>query len=239
MWIKICGVTRTEDVVSVVNSGADAIGFNFYSRSKRFVSISTASALADAARQMPTDATVVDLIGVFVNSEPDIIRKTTNEVGLNAIQIHGDESVEHISQIHDLCPEIPIIRAIRVGESNIERVLNEIDLLSVTVPLTAILLDALIPGEFGGTGTTINLSILHRFSSHQDLPLILAGGLTPRNVARSIDQLAIWGIDTASGVELSPGIKDSTLVSEFVCAARAASAASGGQFCNSRIGESL
>lgn len=237
MWIKICGVTRTEDAAAVADSGADAIGFNFYSNSKRYVSIPTACALADAARRSSTDAPCIDLVGVFVNAEPDAVRMAVHEVGLNAIQVHGNETAEHIAAIHRLCPDIPIVRAIRVNANEVERTLNDLDLLSAAVSLNAILLDTFVPGEFGGTGVTLNHSILERCAQHLNRPLILAGGLTSQNVALAIDRLKIWGIDTASGVESAPGIKDSTRILEFVRSARAATLSSDGRSDSVRISE--
>ncbi len=237
MWIKICGVTRAEDAATVVHSGADAIGFNFFPESKRFVSIATARALAETARRSAVDLPLVDLVGVFVNADGDAIRKTVQEVGLSVIQVHGDESVEHITEIHRLCPEVPIVRAFRVDPNDTERILYDIDRLSAAVPLAAILLDAFVPGEFGGTGITVDLSILESRTLQQRPPLILAGGLTPKNVACVIKRSMVWGIDTASGVESSPGIKDSTRVYEFVNAARAATSDSGCLIHNVRIGK--
>ena len=237
MWIKICGVTRAEDAAIVVHSGADAIGFNFFPGSKRFVSIPTARALADAARRSAVDLPLVDLVGVFVNADADAIRTAIQQVGLSVIQVHGDETTEQIAAIHRHCPGIPLIRALRVDPKDIERTLHEIDRLSAVVPLAAILLDAFVPGEFGGTGATIDLSILERCSSQQTPPLILAGGLTRQNVASVARRSTVWGIDTASGVESSPGIKDSARVYEFVNAARAAASDSGGLIHNVRIGK--
>ena len=237
MWIKICGVTRAEDVATVIHSGADAIGFNFFRDSKRFVSIPTARALAETARRLAVDIPPVDLVGVFVNAEANAIRTAVQDVGLNVIQVHGDETAEHVAGIHRLCPDIPLIRAFRADPKNTDRTMNDIDRLSALVPLAAILLDAFVPGEFGGTGTTVDLSILECCTTQQRPPLILAGGLTPQNVAFIADRSTVWGIDTASGVESSPGIKDSTRVYEFVNAARAATSDSSRLIHNVRIGK--
>lgn len=237
MWIKICGVTRAEDAATVGHSGADAMGLNFFPDSKRFVSISTARVLAEAARRTAVDLPIVDLVGVFVNAKGDAIRKTVQEVGLSVIQIHGDETAEQVAEIHRLCPDIPIVRAFRVNPKDAGHTLHEIDRLSAVVPLAAILLDAFVPGEFGGTGTTVDLSILELYGLQPRPPLILAGGLTPGNVAFVAGRATVWGIDTASGVESSPGIKDSARVYEFVNAARAAASDSGGLIHNVRIGK--
>lgn len=237
MWIKICGVTRAEDVATIVLSGADAIGFNFFPSSKRYVSNSIARALAETARQSAVDLPLVDLVGVFVNAEATAIRTSVQEVGLSLIQLHGDESVEQVSEIHRLCPDIPIVRAFRVDPRNIEHTLNDIDRLTAAVPLAAILLDAFVIGEYGGTGRPVDLSLLERYPRQQRPPLILAGGLTPENLALGVECAIVWGIDTASGVESSPGIKDSARVYEFVNAARAATSDSGRLIHNARIGK--
>lgn len=237
MWIKICGVTRAEDAATIIHFGADAIGFNFFPDSRRFVSIPNARALAESARRSAVNLLPVDLVGVFVNAEAEAIRIAVQKVGLSVIQVHGDESVEHVTEIHRLCPDVPIVRAFRVDPKNIEHTLDDIDRLSAQVPLAAILLDAFVPGEFGGTGTTVDLSILDSYKLQQRPPLILAGGLTSKNVAFSVNDRTVWGIDTASGVESSPGIKDSARVYEFVNTARAAASDSGHLIHNVRIGK--
>ncbi len=220
MWIKICGVTRTKDVLAVIHSGADAIGFNFFPQSKRFVSIATARTLAIAARQTSKDSAPVDLVGVFVNAMADTVKETVESVGLNAIQLHGDETPEHVAIIHDHCPALPIVRAFRVHPKNPEHTLTQIDALASSFQVSAILLDAFVPGEFGGTGAVVDLSILPIYFEKPRPPLILAGGLTPANVASVASRAKVWGIDTASGVESSPGIKDQTMIDELVKAAR-------------------
>lgn len=237
MWIKICGVTRAEDAATIIHSGANAIGFNFFPDSRRFVSIPIACALAETARRSAVDLPLVDLVGVFVNAEADAIRTAVQEVGLSVIQVHGDESIEQVIKIHRRCPDVPVIRAFRVDPKNAQHTLNDIDRLSAQVPLAAILLDAFVPGEFGGTGTTVDLSILESYTLQHRPPLILAGGLTPKNVAFVMNCPMVWGIDTASGVESSPGIKDSVRVFEFVNAARAAASDAGRLIHNVRIGK--
>ena len=223
MWIKICGVTRTEDVLAVVHSGADAIGFNFFPQSKRFVPVATARTLAIAARQTSKDNPPVDLVGVFVNATADTVQETVEAVGLNAIQLHGDETPEQVATILRRCPSLRIIRAFRVDPQNPELTLTETDRLTAIAPVSAILLDAFVPGEFGGTGTVVDLSILPAYFAQPRPPLILAGGLTATNVASIAVHPSVWGADTASGVESSPGIKDPTLIEEFIQASRAVS----------------
>ncbi|MEZ6033006.1 MAG: phosphoribosylanthranilate isomerase [Planctomycetaceae bacterium] len=239
MWIKICGVTRAEDVAAIVRSGADAIGFNFYPGSRRYISIAAARKLVAATRLARTDAPPVDRVGVFVNADAEVIHRTIQETELNVLQIHGDETIEQIAEIHRRCPETAVIRAFRVAPQNIEKTLEEIDRLTLSVPLAAVLLDALVPGEFGGTGITVDPLVLQRYSMQQRPGLILAGGLNPKNVSSATEHVAVWGIDTASGVESAAGIKDAAMVDQFIRAARAAEIADNHLTQPIRIGGSI
>lgn len=238
MWIKICGVSRPEDVSAVIHAGADAIGFNFFPGSKRYVSVADARRLIGLAKCTAADVSLVDFVGVFVDTEAALVRDTVHEAGLSVIQIHGEETVEQVVEIHRLCPDIPLVRAYRADPDNLEYILADIDRLAALVPLAAVLLDAYVPGEFGGTGRTVNLSVLQRYFLEPRLPLILAGGLTPENVAEAAAHSNVWGIDTASGVESSPGIKDAARIGEFVRRARGAVFELGGCDNSVRIGKS-
>lgn len=238
-WIKICGVTRAEDATAIVRSGADAIGFNFFPGSKRYISIATARKLVAATSPAEADAPSVDRVGVFVNADAEVIYRTIQETGLNVLQIHGDETPEQVAKIHHRCPETAVIRAFRVAPQNIEKTLEEIDRLTQIVPLAAVLLDAFVPGEFGGTGITVDPLVLQHYSTQQRPGLILAGGLNPENVASATDHVAVWGIDTASGVESTAGIKDAALVDQFIRAARAAEIADNHLTQPIRIGGSI
>ncbi len=235
MWIKICGVTRDDDVSKVTCSGADAIGFNFFPGSKRFVSNERALGLIQVAKRIIGDSSPLDLVGVFVNSDAQAVKTTVLKTGINVIQIHGDETVEQISEIHRLCPDIPLIRALRVHSENSERLLEETDCLNAQVPLAAILLDTFVPGEFGGTGKPLDLRILQTYATKLRPRLILAGGLTPENAAKITSHSIVWGIDTASGVESCPGIKDAVRVRNFVDNVRRATSI---ESCFPRIGPS-
>ncbi len=238
MWIKICGVTRVEDVAAVVRSGADAIGFNFFPGSKRYISIAAAQKLVAATRLAEIDTPPVDRVGVFVNANAEVIHRTIQETGLNVLQIHGDETIEQIAEIHRRCPETAVIRAFRVAPGNIENTLDEIDKLTQIVPLAAVLLDAFVPGEFGGTGIAVDPMVLQRYLMQPRPGLILAGGLNPENVASATEHVAVWGIDTASGVESAAGIKDAAIVHRFIRAARAAEIAGNRLTQRIRIGGS-
>ena len=222
MWIKICGITNTEDAEMVAQSGADAIGLNFYAPSKRFVAVGIAS---DIRKQLGNR---VELVGVFVNSTSEEVAEIANLVSLNTVQFHGDESVEAIARFHKLAEHIAIIRAFRVapdGFPEVDRAIRE--LVDAGVPLKAVLVDAYKPGEYGGTGHQIAPELVRDWLADGNAesarpPVVLAGGLTPENVAASVRIARPWGIDTASGVETSPGRKSELKTRLFVQDARAA-----------------
>lgn len=217
MWIKICGITRIEDAVAVRDAGADAIGLNFFGGSKRFVT-------PDAARKIAQAVVDSDLqrVGVFVNAPPDAVAGVVEHAGLTTVQFHGDESVDDLVEFHGLCPQVPIIRAVRISAESAGDRLQEIEDLLQRVPLRAVLLDALVAGHYGGTGQVIDTDVVRLYSADgKRPPLILAGGLTPNNVGAAIQATSPWGVDTAGGVETAPGIKDSCSVRAFISAARA------------------
>jgi phosphoribosylanthranilate isomerase len=219
MWIKICGITRTEDALVVAGAGANAIGLNFYHGSRRCVSLEQASQICRAVRLDTGGKKTLDLVGVFVNSPLLEIVETVGKVGLTAVQFHGDESHETVTQFCHMMPGIHVIRAFRVSAETIDVHLDLVDRLQSEVSLAACLLDAFVPGEFGGTGVTLDQRVAERYLAKDRPRLILAGGLTPGNVSRVVLGAAPWGVDTASGVESSPGIKDAEKCRSFVASA--------------------
>lgn len=219
MWVKICGITRIQDAQDVVSAGASAIGLNFFSGSRRFVSGEQAVRIAEAARMHDAVELPVDVVGVFVNSSVDEVVATARAVSLTAVQFHGDESVETIAEFHRRMPTTRIIRAFRVSMNRCDECLQAVDVLQQQVPLAACLLDAFVQGEFGGTGKTMDLGIPKRYLEKDRPRLILAGGLTANNVDDVLRKASPWGVDTASGVESAPGLKDSAMCRAFVVAA--------------------
>jgi len=211
--IKICGVTTAADAHAAAEAGADAIGLNFYRHSQRCLSTSAAKEVAGA---VPPG---ICKVGVFVNSPSDEICRIFDDLGLDFVQLHGDEPPEMLAQLGGR----PVIRAFRVGDDTapprayLERC-RELGRLP-----QAVLLDAYQPGHYGGTGSVLKWDALR---SQPDitlgLPLILAGGLTPANVDRGIRAVRPQAVDVASGVEKRPGEKDTALVAAFIHAARAA-----------------
>ena len=214
MWIKICGVTRPEDAEAVVTAGADAVGLNFYPQSKRYIEPDKAVEL----RRVVGDA--LDVVGVFVNSSAEDAAEITQRVGLTAVQFHGDESAELVARFCRLSPDTAVIRAFRIGAEGTAAMFRSLEELTAAgADLAAVLTDALVVGEYGGTGRQIDPTLLQ--DRPEDCPrLILAGGLTPQTVAAACEKVRPWGADTAGGVESSPGIKSSEKIRQFVAAVR-------------------
>lgn len=201
--------------MGIAEAGADAIGLNFYDRSPRCVNVSVARQIVDA---LPSDVTPV---GLFVNHTADEIRRIVSETGLTTVQLHGDEPTSLIAEL----AEFRIIRALRTDgdfEPLATQLIQECNQTGATP--WAWLVDARSPDAYGGTGEKVDwesLSPEHRPDEWP--PLVLAGGLTPENVAEAVTMVQPWGIDVASGVESSPGVKDLELVEAFIHRARGAS----------------
>ena len=212
--IKICGVTRPEDVHVAAEAGADAVGLNFYANGPRFVEQSAAHALVDS---IPLS---VVKVGVFVNASVAEMEDTAARLGLDFLQLHGDEPPELVAR---LAPR-PIIRAFRLGEPGWQPIVAYVAACrSVGCEPAALLIDAHFAGLYGGTGKTADWDLVRtRPDELGELPVILAGGLTPENVAEAIATALPWSVDTASGVESAPGVKDHAKVREFVTQARTA-----------------
>ena len=212
--IKVCGVTSIEDACHAARCGADAIGLNFYRGSLRCISPEQA---ADIASAMPAG---VVKVGVFVNAAPEDIRSLVETVRLDAVQLHGDEGADELAALAG----IPVVCAYRHGPgrlATLDKLLLECRRAG-RLP-DAILVDAHRSDAYGGTGAAVDWSQLAEVRERVGaLPLILAGGLTPENVATAIRASNPSAVDTASGVEAEPGRKDPVLVERFVTAARAA-----------------
>jgi len=212
--IKICGVTRRSDVQMIGESGADAIGLNFYPKSKRFVSEETAEQLCE---RWPAQ---VAKVGVFVNASTSQLRAAAQRFSLDWLQLHGDEPAELVAE---MAQQFNTIRAFRVGNDGIGPVLEQLDRIAQAGQLPqAILLDAAHATEYGGTGTSLDWDRLAPELSGipSNISWLLAGGLNPTNVRQAIATTGPTAVDTASGVESAPGLKTQDLVSRFVQAAR-------------------
>lgn len=208
MWVKVCGLRTVENALQVAAAGVDAIGLNFYSKSKRYITPQAAKKIVAA---LPTN---VMSVGLFVNHSADEVLQIAEETGIKTLQFHGDESPDFVAQFRDF----QIIKAFRVDSSNIEQLQAEVESYRTAgIKLFGCLIDAKVSDAYGGTGQTAPWDILRQNYNDDNLPvLILAGGLTANNVREAVNTVQPWGVDTASGVESAPGIKDSNLTQRFV-----------------------
>ncbi len=201
MVLKICGITRLSDADAAVANGATALGFVFWPTSPRFVSPERAAAIVAA---LPKG---IATFGVFVNEAMAAVEQMAMRVGLTTVQLHGDECAEDAARLR-----LPVVRAVT---------LEEADVVCDSWPADAtFLLDAADREKRGGTGRTVDWSRARDFASRRRV--ILAGGLTPGNVAEAIESVRPGGVDVSSGVEIAPGIKDPGKVAAFLANARRA-----------------
>ena len=198
--IKVCGITRAEDAHAAVAAGARAIGFVFWRESPRFIDPYRAKQVVSTLPPFVTP------VGVFVNQPIDYVAGVASLVRLGAIQLHGDETIAYAAAM-----PVPVIKALVVGDGAIddwpERVI--------------ILLDAHDRARRGGTGTTIDWTAASAAAARR--PILLAGGLTPDNVADAVAQVRPAGVDVSSGVERRPGVKDHVRIKSFCEAVHATS----------------
>lgn len=195
--IKICGLTRPEDVLVLRELPVDFAGFIFVPDTPRFVNPETA---AELIQLLPDE---IHPVGVFLDEKPDIVRETAKICGLKILQFHGHETPEYCEQFNQ-----PYFKVIRVGGSLDERIMREYR------PL-AFLLDTFIQGAAGGTGKSFDWTVAGRVVE-SGLSVILAGGLNPDNISRAVEVVHPWGVDVSSGVESIPGVKDPDKIRRFV-----------------------
>jgi len=205
--IKICGVTTVDDALFAAKCGVEAVGLNFYSLSPRCISISQAG---EIYRELPPQTCTV---GVFVDKTIDSVRLTARTVHLHGIQTYD------LPAEADFVPWM-YIPAFRVkSTADLDRIQSYVKrAVAHKHTLSAVLIDSFVPGEMGGTGHKAPWELLAGFDP--GVPVILAGGLTPENVADAIRLVRPWGVDVASGVESSPGKKDLGKMKAFVQAVR-------------------
>jgi phosphoribosylanthranilate isomerase len=212
--IKICGITTVEDARAAVEAGADAIGLNFFRGSPRCVALDRAREIVAV---LPPGVTKV---GVFVNMPAGDVRNVASNLGLDLVQLHGDEPPEYMTKLSGLL----VLRAFRLGADGLTSVsLHLSRCAAFQTTFAGVLLDTFRSGQYGGTGHSFDWQ---RAADYVRLPhappLVLAGGLTDENVAAAIAEVRPAAVDTASGVEASPGRKDFGRMMRFVAAARAA-----------------
>ncbi len=196
--VKVCGITSYEDAALACDAGADAVGFNFYAGSPRFIA---PAAAREITRRLPALAVSA---GVFVNvADPAEIAGIARAAGIQVIQLHGDETAAYCSRLSDW----PLIKAIRLGaEWKPEAFAG--------FAVQAFLLDSKDDSLFGGTGRSFDWSLIGRVP--EDSRLLLAGGLNPENVGDAIRRVRPYGVDVCSGIESSPGRKDPAKLAAFM-----------------------
>ena len=207
MWVKICGFTTALQARAVASEKIDAIGLNFYQKSPRYVTPENAIQIAACFDNR------ISKVGVFVDSPPEEIRLLYETVPLDLVQLHGDYSIEDAVELHDL----PIIWVHRMGNNGLAELKDSLQKLKqAEVQPTACLIDARVPGEWGGSGQRVDWKRLATEYDDKNWPsLILAGGLDPENVAQAIHQVHPWGVDVASGVE-TDGQKSPEKIRKFL-----------------------
>ena len=211
--IKMCGIHSVKDAQLVGLAGADAMGLNFFEQSVRYVDVETARKLVAVLR--PT----VKRVGVFVNATASDINRVADVLLLDYIQLHGDEPPELLADLSERL----IVRAFSFGETGADDITRFLDGCGVGRRPDVVLVDACKPGKYGGTGEVADWdAVASAKAILGDIPLVLAGGLTPFNVADAIAKVRPAAVDTAGGVESRPGNKDPMLVRAFVNAAKKA-----------------
>jgi len=219
MWIKICGLTDPGQARAIATLRPDAVGLNFYPKSPRFVSMSAARNISDAIGPQ------IERIGVFVEPSFEELRGTVAECGLSGVQIHSADEQHALAEM-GLAPGRVTRRicGFQVGAAGLSHLKNYVKQHKLGEwGADACLADAMVQGMFGGTGKIAPWQLLgDEYQRDEWPPLILAGGLRPENVAEGIATVRPWGVDVASGVESSPGIKDLERVARFILEARRA-----------------
>lgn len=204
--VKICGITSAEQSQAIVNLGADAIGVNFWPKSKRYI------ALEDALPWLKDIEGECQRVAVFVNPSEEELDRVLQSGGIDWLQLHGDESEETVHNY--LNKGWPVFKALGVKD---ESMLQAAERYSGAT----LLLDAYAPVEYGGTGETMDWQLGARaVTDWPDREIILAGGLHPGNVGDAVKSVNPAAVDVASGVEESPGVKDLAKVAEFINAAK-------------------
>ena len=199
--VKICGIKTVTDALTAMKAGADLIGFNFYPKSPRYIDVGRCRDIMSVMRRYGH----ILYVGVFVNASVAEIRATMETCGLSLAQLHGDETPQMLNKLHGKA-----FKAFRGIPARLDGF--------VTPDVPAFLVDASVKGLYGGSGVTGDWNGAAGLA--KKYPLLLAGGLTPENVADAVRQVKPWGVDVASGVESAPGLKDASKMKAFVKAVR-------------------
>ena len=210
--VKICGIRTVADALAAIDAGADMLGFNFYARSKRYLTPEDCKLICE---MLAAEFPAIIRIGVFVNTPPDEIRTTLHLAHLNLAQLHGDEPLHWLAQLGD-CAYKAVRLPIDPDQAHLDEIQKYGRITAGTNP--GLLVDAAVQGSYGGTGALTDWHTAAELALHT--PILLAGGLTPENVRTAVQQVRPWGVDTASGVEKNPGEKDIEKMKSFVRAVR-------------------
>jgi len=194
--VKICGIKTLNDALAAISAGADYLGFNFYPKSVRFVEKTACAIITSVLKQ---EYPQIKLVGVFVNSPVNEINNILQTCSLDLAQLHGDETVEMLNQLNG--------KAFKAFRGVLDETL-------VASDEPAFLLDAQAKEAYGGTGMKADWNYAGELAKQYSF--LLAGGLTPENVAEAVRRVKPWGVDVASGVESAPGEKDAGKMVEFV-----------------------
>lgn len=204
MRVKICGLKQLDHCLAAIDAGADMLGFNFYRPVRRYLEPTLA---AEIARTLPRGR--AELVGVFVNEDPEAIRAIADLVGLDLVQLSGDEPAAFTGALG-----LPVVRTVQVDGAT---TLEEVALRSAGARI--IHLDKKRAGSYGGTGERLDVAFAREVGALG--AVLLSGGLDPENVGEAIAAARPWGVDVASGVE-TDGVKDPARIAAFVRAARLA-----------------
>ena len=210
--VKICGIRDENHALAAVEAGADFIGLVF-APSQRQVTPTKACEIASAVKKS-SDATKV--VGVFVNAPASQVNEIADFCALDCVQLSGDESWEYCREVVE-----PVIKAIRIGQQSPAELYAELSAGGQLLPQQRFiaLLDSQVEGKYGGTGESFNWNLAQQVAKR--FPVIIAGGLDPKNVARLIERVRPWGVDVSSGVETG-GVKDIAKIKAFIEAVRKA-----------------
>jgi len=212
-WVKICGIKQKADALAVIEAGGDLIGLVF-APSQRQVTLAQAREIVSAVKSR---SNAISIVGVFVNMPPPEVNMIASSCHLDWVQLSGDEPWEYCRQITK-----PLIKAVRIRQGQRpEQICANLAtgkrILSSQKHLY--LLDSQVKGRYGGTGISFDWSLARQVA--EQFPVIIAGGLTPDNVAQVIEMVAPWGVDVSSGVEVG-GVKDIVKIRAFIEAVRRA-----------------
>jgi len=206
--VKICGIKTLEDALAAIDAGADMLGFNFYSPSPRAI---TPAVCAEIVDHLVTRQRSPITVGIFVNEAPERVREIMQACKLDLAQLAGDEPAADLAALDGKA--FKAVRPRSLAEA------SELLKKFGRAQAPSLLVDAHIEGAYGGAGKTGNWRLACHLAAQA--PILLAGGLNPDNVAAAIRAVRPWGVDVASGVESSPGVKAPSKISAFISAARA------------------